>query len=351
MKRPNTIVAAAGVVCASALVTGGVLVAIHPPEAASATAASETVRTTTAAVEKGELRGTTTKTGTLGGTKGSSVKGGPAGTLTSLPEVGDVIKPGEALYRVDDVPVVLFQGVLPQWRAFQTGMSDGPDVLQLEENLHRWGYLTEAPTAHFDWATASAIRRWQKATGQPQTGSVERGRLWFGQGDQVVSDRALSVGDTVSPGAPVYTSTGTTKVVTVPLPLGSPLAKVGGLAEVRLPTGVRANGKVTTIGDPSTDDAGKTTVPVVVAFDDPKQVAGLDRIDVPVDFVTEAKKDVLSVPVTALGAKAGGGFVVQAIGRSGATKSVPVGVGLFAGDRVEITSGGLSAGQRVVVPA
>ncbi|AMM20076.1 hypothetical protein AX769_07740 [Frondihabitans sp. PAMC 28766] len=331
--------------------TGGILLSNRHGDEAKADSVSQTVRTGTAVVDEGDLRGTTTKQGTLAGTPGATVPVGPSGTLTSIPAVGTVVKPRDELYRVDNQPVTYFSGALPQWRAFEQGMNDGPDIKQLEENLHTWGYLGQAPTEHFDWNTRVAIDRWQRDTGQPRTGTIELGRIWFGRGDQVVSDRRVDVGQQVAPGAPAYSTTGTTKVATVDLPVGSPLAKVGGAAEVQVPTVGTLPGKVTRVGDPATDDDGKVTVPVTVSFDDPTKVGGLSRLDVSVDFVSATRKHVLSVPVTALGAKNGGGFVVQTVGDGGVIKNVSVEVGLFAGDRVEVTKGALRAGQKVVVPA
>jgi hypothetical protein len=334
---------------AAVLVTGGVLLANTSPSPAQADSVSQPVRIGTTPVEKGDLRGTTVKTGELGGTSGATIPGGVAGTLTSIPDVGSVVKPGDALYRVDDQPVIFFSGTLPQWRAFEQGMTDGPDILQLEEVLHAQGYLDEVATSHFDWHTTRAIRAWQKATGQEQTGRIDLGRIWFGTGAQVVSEHSLHVGDRVSPGSPVYSTTGTTKVVVVDLPVGSPQAKLGGIADVHLPTGATLPGHVTMVGDPSSDDDGRTTVPVTVGFDDGAKVGDLDRVDVTVDFVTETRKQVLSVPVVALGAEAGGGFVVEVRSKSGTSRSVPVKTGLFAGDRVEV-SGAIHSGDRVVVP-
>lgn len=350
--RRRTLVTTACAAGIAMVATGGILLTglDASPSRADADTVSQSIRTGAGTVEKGDLVGTTTKSGTLERPAGSTVKAGPSGTVTWLPDVGTVVKPGETLYRVDDTPVTFFAGALPQWRPFQAGMSDGPDVMQLEQNLHAQGFLIEGPTAHFDWRTTAAIRAWQKATGQERTGVVDMGRIWFGEGDQVVSDRSLSVGDSIGPGAPVYRTTGTTEVVTVDLPVGSSLAKVGGIVKVHLPNGRSAPGKAAEVGDPATDDSGKTTVPVTIHLDDPKQAAGLDQVDVTVDFVSETRKGVLSVPVTALGAKAGGGFVVDVIQRDGTTKRVPVTTGLFAGDRVQVT-GSLEAGQKVVVPA
>jgi multidrug efflux pump subunit AcrA (membrane-fusion protein) len=345
------IVATACAAGAAVVVTAGILVAAHPIDDARAESVREQVKTSTALVEKGELRGTTTKPGVLARTEGSTILAGPTGVLTEVPEVGAVIKPGEALYRVDNVPVVAFAGELPQWRAFESGMADGPDVMQLEENLHAWGYLNQAATDHFDWYTTVAIEKWQKATGQQVTGTIALGAIHFGSGDQVVSDRKAIVGDTVSSGQELYLTTGTEKVVTVDLPIGSTLAKADGEVEVVLPVGGSTPGRVRSVGDPVTDEDGKTTVPVVIVLADAAKVTDLDQIDVSVGFVSETRKNVLSVPVTALGARVGGGFRVQVSGAGGVTKNVAVEVGLFAGDRVEITSGNLTAGDRVVVPA
>ncbi|MEV0406850.1 peptidoglycan-binding domain-containing protein [Actinoallomurus sp. NPDC050550] len=49
------------------------------------------------------------------------------------------------------------------WRTLKSGMSDGPDIRQLEQRLATLGYFTGAPDAHFDAATKAAIRRWQGA--------------------------------------------------------------------------------------------------------------------------------------------------------------------------------------------
>ncbi len=68
-----------------------------------------------------------------------------------------------------------------------------------------------------------------------------------------------------------------------------------------------------------------------------------------VELARETREDVLAVPVTALIARAGGGYAVSV--RSGAaTREVPVQPGLFADGYVELTGGGVRAGDRVAVP-
>ena len=68
---------------------------------------------------------------------------------------------GSTLYRVDNLPVVLMTGPLPAWRSFSAGMSDGPDVAQLESNLIALGDargLFSAVSDHFSAATVGRRR-------------------------------------------------------------------------------------------------------------------------------------------------------------------------------------------------
>lgn len=352
MKR-RAIVVTACVAGAALFVTGGILVSTgRGGGETKADITTQTVSTGTARVEKGDLVGTTTKPGTVQRIGGSLIPAGPRGTLTEVPRIGTVIKPGDVVYRVDNVPVSYLAGVLPQWRPFIDGMSDGPDIKQLEDNLRAWGYLDEVATEHFDWHTRVAIEKWQKTTEQPITGSISAGTIVFGMGDQVVSERKLEPGAPVEPGAELLVTTGTEMVVVVDLPVGSPLARVGGKVKVDLPGSPQAKGTISSLGDPVTpEDGGESTVPVTVKLADPGKARELDQVSVSVVFVSETRKNVLSVPVSALAARAGSGFLVEVEGKAGVSTKVPVDVGLFAGDRVEITVGRLQAGQRVVVPA
>src|SRR5262245_12101723 len=61
------------------------------------------------------------------------------GVYTQLPDVGDKVGCGGVLYRVDNRPVVLLCGTVPIYRALHVG-AKGPDVRQLNRNLHELGY-------------------------------------------------------------------------------------------------------------------------------------------------------------------------------------------------------------------
>ncbi|GAA4672005.1 peptidoglycan-binding protein [Frondihabitans cladoniiphilus] len=334
------------------LATTGILVLGPLAPQPEADTAKSKVKTATATVDRGDLKGTKTEPGKLVRPAGPSVAGGIGGTLTELPAVGTVLKPRDTLYRVDNLPVAYFAGALPQWRPFEEGMAKGPDVQQLEQNLRDWGYLKVAADEKFDARTKTAVSAWQKDAGLERTGAVELGRIVFGEGDMVVQQVTATLGQASAPGTELYSTQRTEKLVRVDLSVGSPLATFGGVVDVELPNRKHVGGTVTGVGAPQVDeDSGKTTVPVSITMDDPAAAGDLSAGTTSVDFVSEEKKDVLSVPVTALGARAGGGFVVEVVGVAGATKPVTVTTGLFAGDRVEVTGEGLEAGQKVVVPA
>jgi hypothetical protein len=340
----------AGVGVVGAVVT--TLLMVGPPGASRAADSDQgtTPKPTTALVEQGTLTGTTTRAGTLSRLDGPTIVGSAPGTITSLPEVGDALGARSELYRVDDEPVTAFEGALPQWRAFEQGMAKGPDVQQVEENLKAWGYFTGTPDDTFDRRTSGAVSAWQKATGQERTGSIAQGALQFVTGSFTVSTLTAAVGDT-SGGGDLYDTKRDDKIVSVDLPVGSPLAAVDGVVSVALPGHGSVPGRVSDVGAATADETtGKTTVPVTVSLDDPAAAGDLTDASVQVDFVSEVKEDVLHVPVLALGAAVDDGFVVEVLQADGTTTAVPVEAGLFAGDRVEVT-GDVQAGDEVVVPA
>jgi multidrug efflux pump subunit AcrA (membrane-fusion protein) len=73
---------------------------------------------------------------------------------------------------------------------------------------------------------------------------------------------------------------------------------------------------------------------------------------VKVQITTGRDKNALSVPVTALVARAGEGYAVEVADRGGERHLVPVTLGMFdqAGGLVGIEGSQIRAGQQVVVP-
>ena len=75
-------------------------------------------------------------------------------------------------------------------------MSDGADVKQLETALSELGYFQATPNEHFDWNTIAAIKRWQKALGLTQDGTLPLGTVLFAPEDVRVGALKSRVGDT-----------------------------------------------------------------------------------------------------------------------------------------------------------
>jgi peptidoglycan hydrolase-like protein with peptidoglycan-binding domain len=152
---------------------------------------------TTSVVSRRTLTESSTVEGTLGYGAKLELYNRLAGTFTWLPAVGAVIGRGGTLWRVDNRPVALMYGSVPAYRALKEGVSDGPDVAQLNRNLIDLGfdpYGAIDDNQHFGEATAVAVRRWQESEGLPETGKVELGRIVFAPGARRVTAVHVSVG-------------------------------------------------------------------------------------------------------------------------------------------------------------
>src|SRR5919202_2207014 len=151
----------------------------HPAAAARAPAAN------TEKVEQGELSALVSGAGTL--TYRARSDGSPyavvnpaGGVYTQLPEAGDKVGCGGVFYRVDNRPVVLLCGTVPAYRALHVGLT-GPDVGQLNRNLHQLGYDNDAHVriargdSAFTSKTEQALRALQRKRGAGVTGGLATG--------------------------------------------------------------------------------------------------------------------------------------------------------------------------------
>jgi hypothetical protein len=84
---------------------------------------------------------------------------------------------------------------------------------------------------------------------------------------------------------------------------------------------------------------------VTITLTGHRKVSGLDQAAVSVNFEQQKATNVLSVPVTALLATAGGGYSVQAA--TAPNKLIPVTPGLFAAGYVQISGTGVFPGLQV----
>jgi peptidoglycan hydrolase-like protein with peptidoglycan-binding domain len=342
---------------AGALVAGGALIGLQGAGGGGAAAAAtpEPVRTATANVERRDMRSETELDGTLGYADAASLVNGLAGTLTSLPAEGRVLRQGDRVMEVDGRQRSgLLYGSKPAWRRMAEGMSDGTDVIQLERALRELGYLPRSitPDREYDEDTARAVRRWQHQLGVTRDGVLEPGEVVFVPGPVRVGTLRVEPGERVGPGTVIASVTSTERIVRVLLDAEDQgLVATGDTVTVELPDGARTPGTVHDIGTvASTDQEGGVTIPVTITLDDPDATGTLDGAPVTVLVIRQSRDGVLAVPVDALLALREGGYAVQVADPDGGTHYVGVRLGLFTDGWVEIT-GDITDGARVVVPA
>ncbi|WP_245777622.1 peptidoglycan-binding protein [Lentzea xinjiangensis] len=300
----------------------------------------------TAPVEKTNLADQQSLSGQLGFGAERALSSRKGGTITALPNQGAVIDQGKPVFWSDAEPVPLFYGTMPLYRDLEQGMSNGPDVKVLEENLSALGYKDfGGPDDKFTYYTATALKKWQKANGLEQTGKL-------GSGDVVVQPGAIRVaslsGQLGSPaGGDLMKVTGTERAVTVELEQSKQrLAKQGEKVELSITGGKATTGTITGISRIAGDQGQgqKSKIVLTISVDDAKAAEGLDSANVTALFTVAKKQNVLAVPIGALLALNEGGYGV--VTEDG--KTVPVEVGIFAKGRVEVRGDGLREGMKVV---
>lgn len=121
------------------------------------------------------------------------------GTITWLPEVGATLQQGDAVARVDEVPVILLYGDLPAYRTLKYG-TDGADVTQLETALVALGYDPDGSVTideEFDYQTYLMVLDWQEAMGLDDDGRVDQADIVIVPGPVTVGTLSANVGDSV----------------------------------------------------------------------------------------------------------------------------------------------------------
>ncbi|MEU1432585.1 peptidoglycan-binding protein [Streptomyces sp. NPDC005775] len=319
------------------------------------------------------------------------------GTVTWLPETGARVTRGKAVLRVDDRPVTLLYGSLPMYRDLavrqraaepQTDADGGAkatddpaptpapqpsssvvplrgmDVKQFESNLSALGYTGFTVDEEYTGLTATAVKRWQRDLGLPQTGRVAIGDIVYAPGAVRVARADAQVGAEATGNPVTYSST--SRMVSLEAPAADlGWAQRGTEVTVELPDGRPAKAEVARVGKDAaavsgvggggaeggnTDGStgGEATVPVVVAFDDQKAVGRLESGPVTVRYVVKEDRNVLKVPVAALVALAEGGYALEPAGTAGTF--VPVRTGLFADGMVAVSGPGVRGGLKVRIP-
>jgi hypothetical protein len=121
---------------------------------------------------------------------------------------------------------------------------------------------------------------------------------------------------------------------------------------VELPSGREVPGRISSVSrvaESSRTSNSGYTIAIEVKFGSTVRLPALDRAPVTVKIASASRRNVLSVPVTALLAQPGGGYSVEVV-NNGRHIYVPVQTGLFASGYVEVSVSGIAPGVRVVVP-
>jgi multidrug efflux pump subunit AcrA (membrane-fusion protein) len=195
--RRRLAIAGAVVVALAAAGAATVALAGGSDEAGAPTAPSATG---TGTVARRTLAERVTIEGTIGYAGETTVLARVSGTVTALPAVGDVVRRGERLFAVGEEPVILMYGEVPAYRDLAEGVSEEPDVEQLERNLAALGYDPGTVDEDFTSSTAEAIDAWQENLGLEATGEVELGRVVFLPGPRRVTALEANLGEALGGG-------------------------------------------------------------------------------------------------------------------------------------------------------
>ena len=317
------------------------------------TSAPATTETTVPAGGRG-------RTGAGGFTGGGATRGGSGSssssnasnvrvtqTITSITTPNTPVSFGDVLYTVDGQPVVALQGALPAWRSLSTASADGADVAQLEAGLVALGYDPQQKVTvddHFDSATRTMVKAWQKGLGIEQTGTVPLGSVVFIPAATTVSTVDQSVGDTVGDGDTVMTLATSTQQVLVDVPAGDEAAVVPGLQ-----VGIGdVQGTVSRLQ--SADQNGSVAVEAVITPS--TEIKNADNgSSVKVTLTLTHDSGVLIVPAEAIVSRLDGTYAVEVKAPDGTTAYQTVEMLGVSGANVAIRGADVSEGTVVLLPA
>lgn len=240
--RRQTLVVVLVLALAAAIVAVVVLVNRSPTPAG---ASAEQRTTGSATVRRRNLVATDTEAGTVSYSGAQTVYDRLGGTITWLPSVGQVIRPGGTLFRVDGAPVILMKGSTPAYRDLGPSDSDGADVLELNRNLIALGFDASAIVADDVWqdATTVGVELLQESEGRSETGTLTLGQVVFLPGPQLVSTVDATLGDGGGGGS------------------STPATFTGGAPEPQFVTLTHAGSTPTTATTSSTSSTSATTTP------------------------------------------------------------------------------------------
>jgi hypothetical protein len=210
-------------------------------------------------------------------------------------------------------------------------------------------------SSYFGSQTYYALKELQDDVGLEETGNLPLGQAVFVPATQIRVTKIAAVrGGPVAAGSVLLQASSTRRQVTVALSANrQSQVAVGDKVTITMPNDKTTQGVVSSVGKVATKADNSTTITVQIRPSKPKQTGTLDQAPVQVSIVSDTVKDVLSVPVNALLALAGGGYAVEVVDAGDTHRLIPVETGLFddSAGKVEVSGEGLTTGQNVVVPA
>jgi hypothetical protein len=305
-------------------------------------------------------------TPSTGRTGPSSGGGTMPAAVTALPQVGQVISQGQALFAVNGTPTVLLYGSGPPWRTLTQG-TNGPDVTTLNADLVALGDATAAQldsaSDSYSAATTTAVKKLQGSLGTTQTGTLTLGQAAFEPTPMRVTNISATLGGRVPAGGPILTATSTTRLIiaTIDASQRSEL-HAGDAVTIILADGTITPGKVTSIGtdavEPSSNGPPDSTPPpptvaATITPTDPVATGTVDQVPVIAAVTIASVHNALAVPVASLVSTSGGHPAINVLDAAGTTRSLPVTLGIFddANGLVQIIGPGISAGETITLPA
>jgi hypothetical protein len=326
--------------------------------------------TSTVTVTQRDLSQQTQVSATLGYAGSYTVVNQAQGTVTWLPALGQVVSEGQPVYDVDGSPVVLLYGATPAYRTLAEGASatdvTGADVRDLNYDLIALGYVTGAELGSeandFGYWTKVGVEKLQATLGVAQNGILALGQYVFLPSASRITALGTNtvIGGQAQPGSEILSATSTGRIVTIALDAGQQAeVAVGDAVTITLPDSQTTPGTVTSVGTVATTSSAAgggsspPTITVLVTPTDPATTGNLDQAPVEVSITTASVHHVMVVPVDALLALTTGGYGLEVVSPSGVHSLEPVTLGLFddADGLVQVTGAGVTAGQRVVIPA
>jgi multidrug efflux pump subunit AcrA (membrane-fusion protein) len=151
--------------------------------------------------------------------------------------------------------------------------------------------------------------------------------------------------------AKVLTVTGTSRVITATVEESQrSYAKIDATVSLNFSGMGPATGTIRSVTSVAAETGGQPKLDVTITLDDPKLAEQAQAGSVRVRFSGAGRTGVLAVPVQALLALREGGYAVEVV-QDGASRLVPVELGMFADGLVEVSGPDLGEDMRVVMAA